>query len=386
MEKINVNLTTTAQKLFTAINKGYPIIVSEGGSSSGKTFGCMQILLSIAFTQPNQRITIVSHSLPHLKRGCIRDFKIILDSWKCWNDEYWSATNFIYTLPNNSYIEFIGLEDEAKARGARRDYLFINEANLVEKRVFDQLAMRTAKTCIIDLNPADFNCWCYDVADSPNNCKIHSTYKDNIANLSANQIAYIEGYKNLPDDFMWKVYGLGERGAAKELIYTNWRRFDKIPENAEIIYGLDFGFVAPMAMTKIGIYDNSIYVEETLYRSGMTIADVGTWLKNLDIGSSPIYCDAAEPKSIEELKRFGFNCKSADKDVWAGILKIKSMPLYICNNSHNLANEISSYKWKKDKNDEVIEDPVKINDHLLDSFRYAVFTHLHKPQLQWLSV
>ncbi len=309
-----------------------------------------------------------------------------MDSWRCWNEECWSATNFIYQSQNGSYIEFIGLEDEAKARGARRDYLFINEANLVSKTVFDQLAMRTANTCIIDLNPADFNCWCYDVADNPKNKKIHSTYKSNIQNLSANQISYIESYKELPDDFMWKVYGLGLRGASKELIYTAWKKCDELPKSGDIIYGLDFGFVAPMAMTKICIYDNSIYVEEMLYRSGMTISDVGMWLKTVDVGRSPIYCDAAEPKSIEELKRFGFNCKSADKDVWAGILKIKSMPLYICQRSTNLVNEMTSYKWKKDNNDNVLEEPVKINDHLLDSFRYAVFTHLHKPQLQWLSV
>jgi phage terminase large subunit len=380
---INANLTITAKRTYKGILNKYPIIVNEGGSSSGKSFGTMQILIALALQEHSQRITVVSHSLPHLKRGSIRDFGLIMRDWLIWNDDDWSATNFIYTFKNDSYIEFIGLEDEGKARGPRRDYLFVNEANLISKSVFDQLAMRTAKQCIIDLNPADFNCWCYSVADDPNNLRIHSTYKDNIANLSANQIAYIESYQNLPDDFMWKVYGLGERGAAKELIYTNWKTYNDEPKG-EVIYGLDFGYTAPMAMTKIIIYDNCAYISEVLYRSGMTISDVGNWLKTIDVNRLPIYCDSAEPKSIEELNRYGLNVHKSDKDVWAGILKCKSMPIYIHANSHNLRSEISRYKWKKDNNDNILEEPVKLNDHLLDSFRYAIFTHLTKPTKEWV--
>ena len=381
---MKVNLTKVTGKLIKGIQNGYPIIVSEGGSSSGKTYGTLQILIYLSNQTANLRTSVVSHSLPHLKRGCIRDFTNIMKCWGLWDEEQWSATNFTYHFKNDSYIEFIGLEDESKARGARRDYLFVNEANLISKALFDQLAMRTVKCSIIDLNPAEFNCWCYDVADNSSNLKIHSTYLDNIENLSQNQINYIESYKNLPDDFMWKVYGLGQRGAAKELIYTNWKQFFDEPENGEVIYGLDFGYTAPMAMTKVIIYDNSIYVKEMLYRQGMTISDLAEWLKTINIGRSPIYCDAAEPKSIEELSRYGFNAIKADKDVWAGILKVKSMPLFL--NGQNLVNEVSSYKWKKDNNDNIQEEPVKINDHLCDSFRYAVFTHLSTPKIDWLIV
>jgi phage terminase large subunit len=384
---VQVKLTSTAYKTLKGIQKGYPIIVNEGGSSSGKSFGTMQILISVAINNPQQRISVVSHSLPHLKRGCIRDFEFIMkQQLNLYNEDEWSATNFKYTYKNGSYIEFVGLEDEGKARGPRRDYLFVNEGNLISKQLFDQLAMRTAKCSIVDLNPADFNCWCYEVADNPINLKIHSTYLDNIENLSQNQINYIEAYKNLADDFMWKVYGLGQRGAAKELIYTNWKTYNEQPNSGEVIYGLDFGYTAPMAMTKVTIYDNSIYVEEILYKSGLTISDLGGWLKTLNLGRKPIYCDAAEPKSIEELSRYGFNCQKADKDVWAGILKVKSMPIHLHFNSKNLISEVTSYKWKKDNNDNILEEPVKMHDHLCDSFRYAVFTHLTKPKLEWLII
>jgi phage terminase large subunit len=383
-KELVIDTTSIVAEVKEALDAGYPIIVNEGGSGSGKTYGTIQLLIFLALEQPSQRISVVSHSLPHLKRGALRDFKLIMQSWEMWDDDKWSATNFIYTFENDSYIEFIGLEDEGKARGPRRDYLFVNEANLISKQVFDQLAMRTAKQCIIDLNPADFNCWCYDVADDPKNKKIHSTYLDNIENLSANQITYIEAYKNLPDDFMWKVYGLGLRGAAKELIFTQWKVVKELPNKGDVIYGIDFGFTAPCAMVRVELYDGCAYVEELLYKSGMTITDVSNYLKTLEIGNKPIYADAAEPKSIEEIKRYGFNIHKADKDVWAGILKLKSMPIFVLDNSHNLKSELSSYKWKKDANDNLLEEPVKMHDHLIDSFRYAVFTHLTQPKSEWV--
>lgn len=356
------------------------IICNEGGSRSGKTFSIIQLLVTIAVNEKNKRISIVSHSLPHIKRGALRDFRIIMEAFEKWNEEQWSATNFIYTFKNGSYIELFGLEDESKARGPGRDILFVNEANLIRKTLFDQLAMRTTGKIFLDWNPADFNSWVYDLADAEGVKKIHSTYLDNIYNLSDLQIKYIESYKDLPDDFMWKVYGLGLRGAAKELIYTNWKIVKELPGKGDIIYGLDFGYTAPCAMVKVEIYDDQLYVEEILYKSGLTVSDLGAFLKDLKIGRAPIYADAAEPKSIEEINRYGLNIHPADKDVWAGILKVKSMPLNICFNSENLRSELSSYKWKKDKKDMVLEEPVKLNDHLCDSFRYAIFTYLSVPK------
>jgi len=355
------------------------IICNEGGSRSGKTYAIIQLLIGIAANEPKKRISIVSHSLPHIKRGALRDFMTIMEQTGLWNDNAWSATNFIYDFPNGSYIELFGLEDESKARGPGRDILFVNEANLIRKTLFDQLAMRTTGKIFADWNPADFNSWVYTLSDSENAKKIHSTYKDNYHNLSPLQIQYIEAYKDLPDDFMWKVYGLGLRGAAKELIYTTWKVVKELPGKGDIIYGLDFGYTAPCAMVKVEIHDGSLYVQEILYKSGMTVTELGLHLKTLDLGRSPIYADAAEPKSIEEIRRYGFNIHAADKDVWAGILKVKSMPLHITATSENLLREASSYKWKKDKADNVLEEPVKMNDHLLDALRYAVFTYLGKP-------
>jgi len=360
-----------------AYEQGYPIICNEGGSRSSKSYSVVQLLIHIALIKPNTRISCVSHSLPHIKRGVYRDFKNILEQWNIWDEKDFRYTDFIYTFKNGSYIELFGLEDPDKAKGPARDILFVNEANLISKALFDQLLIRTTGQSFLDWNPADFISWVYEVADNPKNKRIHSTYLNNISNLSESQIRNIEQYKDLPDDFMWKVYGLGERGSAKEIIYTQWKQYDIAPDG-DVFYGLDFGYVHPAALVKVTHYEGQNYFEEIVYQSGLTLSDLSRLIKEKLPERATIYADAAEPKSIEELYRQGFNIKPAQKDVWAGIVKMKSYPINLHYNSKNLRREFMSYKWKKDKNDNVIEEPVKANDDLMDACRYAVFTHLTK--------
>ena len=380
--------TYTAQKTSEALENGWPIIVNEGGARSGKSYGIIQCLIFLA-TKSKLRISIVSHSLPHIKRGAYRDFRQIMEDWHIWSDDDFSYSEYIYTFKNGSYIELFGLEEPGKARGPGRDILFVNEANLISKILFDQLAMRTTGQILLDLNPAEFDSWCYQIADDPANKCIHSTYKDNIENLSPTQISYIEAYKDAGDPYMWEVYGLGLRGKSTESVYTNWKMCKEIPLRGEVFYGQDFGYKVASALVQVELYENAIYANELLYQTNLTTNDLIETYKVLGMTKTgEIYCDAAEPKTIEEMYRAGYNVKPAEKDVWAGIQKVKSMPLYITENSINLLHELKNYKWKTDK-DGVIkptEEPVKLNDHLLDALRYAVFTKLSGLQYTWMAI
>ena len=367
-----------------AYDAKYPIICNEGGSRSSKSYSVMQLLVQIAVNKPMTRISCVSHSLPHVKRGIYRDFKVIMQELELWDDNDFSYSDFIYTYRNGSYIELFGLEDEGKARGPGRDILFINEANLLTKPLFDQLAMRTTGQIFLDWNPADFVSWVYTVADNPKNKRIHSTYLNNRTNLTSSQINAIEAFKDLPDDFMWKVYGLGERGAAKELIYTKWG-ISELPNKGEVFYGLDFGYNHPAALVKVEYYDGVHYVQEMIYQSNLTLTELIRKMQTMGIGNATIWADAAEPKSIEEIFRSGFRgIKAANKDVWAGIVKVKSFPLYLSDSSTNLKREIQSYKWKKDKADNIIEEPVKANDDGMDALRYAIFNYHDAPKFHFI--
>ncbi len=376
----NWKLTITAKRTYKAYKAGYPVIVNNGGSRSGKTFGTMQILAMLAVNTPNLRISCVSRSLPHVKKGLFRDFQQLLKGGLMnYGEMRW--TDFTFHFRNGSYIEFFGLEDSDKAHGPGRDILFINEATFIPKAVYDQLAMRTTGTIFLDLNPSEFNSWVYEVADHPANLNIHSTYKDNLANLSPQQVAFIEGYANLPDKFMWQVYGLGLRGASEEIIYRGWQLIDALPGKGDVVYGLDFGFVHPNAFIKVEVYEGAIYAEELIYQSGLTKPELNELIRQYVDDSAYIYADHSEADSIEELYRMGLNIHKANKDVWNGIITLKSAPLFITRGSTNLIREMQGYKWMKDKNDNILEQPVKQNDDAVDALRYAVHTHFSKPKV-----
>ncbi len=390
-DPIRVKFTKTGRRTFEALRDGWPIIVNEGGARSGKSYSTIQCLIYIATQKPNTRISIVSHSLPHIKRGAFRDFKIIMDEWKLWDENKFSYSDHIFTFSNGSYIELFGLEDETKARGPGRDILFVNEANLIKKKLFDQLAMRTTGQILLDLNPADTECWCYELADDPSNKKIHSTYKDNIDNLSETQIRYIESYKD-GDPYMWEVFGLGLRGRATDMIYTHWKMCKDLPLRGEVFMGCDFGYNVPSAVMLCELYEGAIYAKELLYKTRLNTSELIEQFKAIGVSKTiDLFCDNAEPKTIDELVRAGYNAKPADKDVTEGIRKVKSMPLYLTEDSTNAISEIKTYKWRTDINGKVVRDkdkdePVKANDHAMDALRYAVFTKLSQASYTWVAI
>jgi phage terminase large subunit len=128
-----------------------------------------------------------------------------------------------------------------------------------------------------------------------------------------------------------------------------------------------------------------------LYETRLTTNDLVERFKDIGVSRTiEIYCDNAEPKTIEELKRAGFNAWEADKDVTEGIRKVKSYPLFITEDSSNILKEIKSYKWKSDVNGKPVKDkdkdePVKFNDHSMDAMRYAIFTKLAVDRMSWVA-
>ena len=390
MKQIEVLYTTVFEKNLQAILSGkYRVIANQGSTRSGKTYSICQLLaLYIPFNQ-KKSISIVSPSLPHLKRGARRDFLEILEGAGIYSDAHFNKTDNIYHYPNGSYVEFFGAEEPGKVRGPGRDILFVNEANLLPFSVYTQLALRTKETIFIDFNPVEETSWVYDVADKPGNLLIHSTYKDNPF-LPKEQVEEIERLKDA-DENLWNVFGLGLRGAAQEIIYTHWRVVRELPLRGELFMGLDFGYNVPTALVQLELYEDAIYADEVLYETRLTTGDLIERMKDLGVSRSiQIYCDNAEPKTIEELRRAGFNAMEADKDVTEGIRKVKSKPLFITERSTNTIKEIKGYKWRTDANGKVVKDkdkdePVKYNDHAMDAIRYGVFTKLTAPQFTWVA-
>lgn len=374
----------------------YRAIINQGSTRSSKTYSLSQLMVDIASGGVNQvkgerypqtEISIVGPSLPHLKKGARKDVLKILNDLLIFNEDDFNRTDQIYTFPDTkSTIEFFGAEDAKKVRGPGRKILYCNEMNLLSPETYLQLALRTEETVFGDLNPADEFNYVYAIADKPGNKLIVSTYLNNKANLSKEQIEEIESLREA-DENLWRVYGLGLRGTSSETVYTHWKTCNQFPDGCETVYGVDFGYNNPSSVVKVGFKDGAVYVDEMLYESKLTTNDLVEKIKILGISKKDeLFCDAAEPKTIEEINRAKYNAKPADKDVTEGIRKVKSMPLYITASSSNILKEIKSYKWKVDKEGKALDEPVKFMDHSLDAIRYAVFTKLQVNKRTWAIV
>lgn len=352
----------------------YKILANQGGTRSGKTFSITQNLINFAL-EKMRTISIVSVTRSHLKRGVIRDFKSIMNDWNIYNENSFNKTDLIYHFPKGSIIEFFSADNSEKLRGPGRDILFINEANLITYDDWTQLVLRTKEKIFIDYNPVDEFSWIYEkVLPREDCCFIQSSYLDNKQFLPSEQVEEIERLKEVDENY-WQVFGLGNVAKSTDVIYTNVNIIDKIP-NHEKIYGLDFGYNNPTALIEISRDGNNIYINELLYERKFTNSDL---IKALDelitYKYSFIYADAAEPQRIEEIYKSGYNIHPADKSVKPGIDYLKRFKLFIHKDSVNTLKEFRSYKWRKDKNDIILDEPVKFNDHSVDATRYAVFTH-----------
>lgn len=368
-------------------NAKEPIVVNQGGSSSGKTVCILQVLAIRAIQEAGIIITVVGQDIPNLKRGALRDFQqyVLCDESLSQQVANYNKSERIYTFKNGSIMEFESYDDWQDAKNGKRDYLFINEAQGISYEVYTQLQVRTKSQTFIDYNPsAEF--WVHEkVLTLPDTKRrlIISDYRHNPF-CPKSIIDNLESLKDIDPD-LWKVYGRGLTGKIEGLIYPNWTMIDKMPEG-DFVYGLDFGFNHPTALIR-GLVDTdtmSIYLEEVIYESKlitqelidrMTLAGVSPHAK--------IYADAARPETIEEIYRAGFNIEKADKAVWDGINKVKSFRMHVTKHSANLIKELRSYKWKVDKSGKSLEEPVKFLDDGLDAARYLVWNATRETQLDY---
>ena len=363
------------------------IVINQGGTRSGKTYSILQVLCEYCLENRNRNsvITVVRKTLPALKGSAYRDFLEILNKEGWYSEEWHNKSEMTYLLFGN-LVEFISVDQPQKIRGRKRNVCFINEANELTWEDFFQLNIRTTDKVILDYNPSDEFHWIYERLQIREDADFFvTTYLDN-PHLDKDLVIEIELLKDADENY-WRVYGLGQRGFSSETIYTHWQYGD-FPEGCEVVYGVDFGFNVPSSIIKIGFKENACYVEEVLYETKLTTNDLIERIKGLNIERhAEMFCDNAEPKTIEEIVRAGYNAKPAEKDVYAGIQKVKSMPLFVTQNSHNMIKELKSYKWKLDKNGKVHPDevPVKFNDHAMDAMRYGIYTKLNRPQFQILA-
>ena len=357
------------------------ITVMQGGSRSGKTYNIILWFIIKLLQERGKTLSIVRQSLPSIKGSVLRDFIEILLKMGIYDESNHNKTEQTYNL-NGNLVEFVSVDQPHKIRGRKRTYLFMNECTEMSYEAWVQLTMRTEGKIVVDYNPSDEYHWVFDKVITRDDADFFiTTYKDNPF-LPKELVAEIERLKDADENY-WLIYGLGQKGNMNDTIYTHWKPCKELPQG-ETVYGLDFGYNVPTALVKVVFHENAAYAQEVLYETKLTTSDLVERVKALNISPyDEIFCDAAEPKTIEELTRAGLNAKSANKDVREGIRKVKSIPLNVTLDSSNLIKELNNYKWKTDANGKKLDEPVKFNDHISDALRYAIYSKLNAPQLTW---
>lgn len=395
---------TTAVNKIRSIKKRIKVV--QGGTSSGKTYAIIPILIDRATKEPNLKITVVAETLPAVKEGAMDIFIQVMNNTLRWIDSHWNASTLTYTFSNKTRIQFKSFDTEGKAKASgKRDILFINEANHILYIIADALMIRSKET-YIDYNP-DNEFWVHkEVLTQTNSEFLLLTYHDNeaIPKETLEDLIIKKGKAfynpNLPDALLfsegnikssywanwWRVYGLGEIGSLEGVIFNNWKIVEELPSEAKYVKsGLDFGYTNdPSTLIDKYVLDNVPYYDEEFYETGLSNAEIAYKIKK-EI-KRIVVADSAEPKSIDEIKRYGISIKGAIKGVDSikfGIQAIQQFEVfYVTSRSINLINELRKYSWDVDRQGNKLNVPIDRYNHAIDPIRYIESEEKAKPSMK----
>lgn len=416
---LNLEGTELLEKTLASTAK---VLVHKGGSSSSKTVSIAQAHIIWSFQEVGKTYSVVRKTLPALRRGALKDFKMALAL--CGAEDLFAENKSDLTYTNKqtgTIIEFFAIDNAQKARGPRRDRLWCNEGNELDLQDWQQLTMRTRGRIVLDYNPSMLQHWIYDDVETRSDCEvIHSTYKDNpfltpenvreielsvpvykltlkdqvtlLAQQGLRELAISdnlltdwdgtfdgEGELVSGDPFLWDVFGLGKRGAASETIYKVLYESAGLSPNRTRKLGLDFGFNHATVLTDLEYRDMpgkaELHIDELIHQSYLTAADLITLLPQVGVlKRDEIEADGARPEMIEDIRRAGYNIKAADKgpgSVKAGIDKLKSVKLCFTRRSTKTKTQFQMYRWKKTSSGLILDEPIKLEDDGPDSVRYG---------------
>jgi len=370
-------------------DKTYYLI--SGGRGSGKSTQAAAYFLIKLMDDDFFRGVVARYTQKSIKSSIYRDILDLAEAWglkgylKIEGDEILNKYN-----GNMILTHAMKLADgtmQAKGKGlAKVTHLLIDEATeLPSEEEFIKLndSFRTKdseRKIFILFNPTTKRHWIHQrwYQDGLPNPKwkadhefIHTTYHINQEHLDPKKIDEWERMKDLDMEYYnHHILGLWQDGVVGR-IFTNWQ-IDKAPDGLDVTYGLDFGFASdPAALVRCHKHNGKLWLEQLVYETGLTNEDLHQRMQRLGIPrNAQIIADSAEPKSIEELKRKGWNIQPAYKgpdSIRIGIDKIKQFEVFIDPASDDIRKEYELYCWR-----EGTDKPIDSNNHAIDAIRYAL--------------
>lgn len=362
--------------LFRANTKeGARTYINQGGTSSGKTYTIMQVLIYLALLDAGCVITVVGQDLPNLKVGALRDAKTIIYN-SDWLSQFFrfNESGHFAIGRNGSIIEFKSYKDAQDAKNGKRDYLFLNEANGISYDIYWQLSIRTRKKTYIDYNPSE-RFWVHNEVKGRKGVKL--IISDHRGNPFLTKEEH-ERIESIEDKELWKVYARGLTGKLSGVIFPNFNIVDDLPERDSWKihgYGLDFGFTNdPTALTHNVLAHGELWTDLIVYETGLTNPMIVSKAKEAGVTKfDQIIADSAEPKSITEIHNAGLwivpTVKGRDS-ISVGIDILHRYKWNVTRRSVGLIEELQAYKWKKDRDGKKTNIPIDAFNHAIDATRY----------------
>ena len=370
-------------------------LVLKGGAGSGKSHWACQKILYRTMTEEHHRFLIIRKVKDTLRKSVFQLFQDYIIKWELSKEFKINKTDMSITFKSNkNTILFCGIDDPEKLKSMEGiTGVWIEEATELKMADFEEVDRRlrgifhTYMQIILTYNPILKSNWTYKrffenitEQDEEDICIVTTTYKDNI--FIKNDKAYVRLLENYTGNNR-TVYTLGQYGQLENAIYTNWRMIpdSEFPTTDEPVYGLDFGYIAQQACVKVQVdmEKRKIYLHEMFYKTRYTTKMFAEEMEGTGIETKRVIADSEAPDKIDELNNdYGYNyIEGANKgkgSVIAGIDFINQFEILITESSQNIKKEIEGYERKKDRDGIAKEEPNKGVDHMMDAFRYPVYT------------
>lgn len=383
---MDVDLSLLPQQFDEIDNRDHEIIIS-GSAGSGKSYFAALKTILYAIDTPKSLILATRKYGPSLMMSCYADIISILDQLSIPYHE--KTTQSIIVLFNGSRIMFKSIDILNKFRSTEFDYIWIEQSEEINYYDYQELKRRLRgavggdkskghySQAILTATPEDEVHWMHKIFyENELYEPRHFDYKQNI-HLPEDYVKDLERLKKI-DIELYNKYALGMWGKITNTIYPNWKKCVQMPKLETLFAGVDWGYNNPSAFILMCYAENNIYILDEVYKTQLTntsflkycLAMCKQW--GMQPSDMDVWYDPSEPARAEEFSEAGFNMLPGVRDPLARIDTVKSSNVYYTPTVDNVKKELKGYKWQTDKNGNVLDRPIKFNDHTMDAIGYGV--------------